>query len=115
MLHGYLITILSCVCVCVRVCVCVCVCVCACVRVCVCVCVCVYVCVCTVRTYMCVQVPYDLVVSAYSLSEIPTIALRKSVVRNLWEKTNDYLVRQPWLIPCVCTKHIYVVLLWQPQ
>ena len=64
------------------------------------------VCVCTVRTYMCVQVPYDLVVSAYSLSEIPTIALRKSVVRSLWEKTNDFLVRRPWLIPCVCTKHI---------
>jgi ribosomal protein RSM22 (predicted rRNA methylase) len=37
-------------------------------------------------------VTYDLVVSAYSLSDIPTIVMRKSTVRSLWGKTNRFLV-----------------------
>ncbi|KAL3275930.1 hypothetical protein HHI36_020664 [Cryptolaemus montrouzieri] len=36
--------------------------------------------------------PYDLVVSAYSLMELPSLKNRLEVVRNLWKKTTKYLV-----------------------
>lgn len=35
----------------------------------------------------------DLVISSYTLGEIPSEALRKSVVEQLWEQTDDILVR----------------------
>ncbi|KAK3741681.1 hypothetical protein QZH41_009239 [Actinostola sp. cb2023] len=38
------------------------------------------------------KVTYDIVISSYSLSEIPRIAMRKEAIRNLWAKTNDFLV-----------------------
>ncbi|KXJ27318.1 Methyltransferase-like protein 17, mitochondrial [Exaiptasia diaphana] len=38
------------------------------------------------------KVTYDIVISSYSLSEIPRIATRKEAIKNLWEKTNDFLI-----------------------
>jgi ribosomal protein RSM22 (predicted rRNA methylase) len=38
------------------------------------------------------KVSYDLVVSAYSLSELPTMSLWKQVLLSLWRKTKQYLV-----------------------
>ncbi|XP_032232863.1 methyltransferase-like protein 17, mitochondrial isoform X2 [Nematostella vectensis] len=38
------------------------------------------------------KVTYDVVISSYSLSEIPHVALKKEVLRNLWAKANDFLV-----------------------
>jgi len=37
---------------------------------------------------------YDMVMSAFALSELTTPALRKSTLEHLWESTNDMLVSQ---------------------
>lgn len=37
---------------------------------------------------------HDIVVSAFTLSELTEPALRKSTLEHLWESTNDMLVRQ---------------------
>lgn len=38
------------------------------------------------------QVQFDVVVSAYALSELPSRADRIEVVQNLWRKTSHFLV-----------------------
>lgn len=38
------------------------------------------------------QVMYDLVVSAYSLLELPSFSARIQTILNLWNKTQNYLV-----------------------
>ena len=36
---------------------------------------------------------YDVVVSAYTLTELPFRSQRAQAIRSLWNKTNDFLVR----------------------
>lgn len=38
------------------------------------------------------QIEYDIVVSAYSLMELPTMEMRLETILNLWNKTQRYLV-----------------------
>lgn len=38
------------------------------------------------------QIPYDLVVSAFSLMELPSATARLETVDKLWNKTQEYLV-----------------------
>lgn len=40
----------------------------------------------------CLQLKFDLVVSAYSLFELPNIQTRFETILNLWNKTKKYLV-----------------------
>ena len=39
-----------------------------------------------------VQVQYDLVVSSYSLGDVPAVKLRRLSVASLWRKTKQFLV-----------------------
>ena len=41
-----------------------------------------------------VQVQYDLVVSSYTLGDVPAVKLRRLSIASLWRKTKQFLVRQ---------------------
>ena len=42
--------------------------------------------------YYHLQIKYDIVVSAFSLLELPSLASRVQTIENLWHKTDDLLV-----------------------
>lgn len=47
---------------------------------------------CQTSKFLRTQIEYDLVVSAYSLMELPTMEMRLETILNLWNKTQHYLV-----------------------
>ncbi len=46
----------------------------------------------TTIVYVFLQVQFDLVIAAFSLSELATLDERVNVIFTLWRKTNSYLV-----------------------